>query len=380
MKVGFVDYPLQYKNLEKEIDEAIKKVLSEGQLILREDVEQFEKNLADFLGVKHVIGLNSGTDALMFSLRAAGIKEGDEVISVSHTFWASIEAIHHVGAAPILIEVREDFLMDPAKIEEAITEKTKAIMPIDLNGRVCEMDKIMEIAEKHNLLVIEDAAQALGGMYNNKKAGSFGAAGCFSFYPAKILGTAGDGGAVSTNDDEIAEKVKLLRMHGLKTKTEIVAYGFTSRLHNIQAAILNVKFPHLQEWTERRREIAQMYEEGLKNVEGINPSLSSEKGKGGVKTPPAPTNEGPYYDVFQNYVLKAQKRDDLFEYLKEKEVETLIKDPVANHKHPGLGLDHFSLPYSEQLADEIISLPLYPELTNEQIQYVIQTVQEFYQK
>jgi len=212
MKVGFVNYPLQYKNLEKEIDEAIKKVLSEGQLILREDVEQFEKNLADFLGVKHVIGLNSGTDALMFSLRAAGIKEGDEVISVSHTFWASIEAIHHVGATPILIEVREDFLMDPAKIEEAITEKTKAIMPIDLNGRVCEMDKILEIAEKHNLLVIEDAAQALGGMYNDKKAGSFGAAGCFSFYPAKILGTAGDGGAISTNDDEIAEKVKLLLM------------------------------------------------------------------------------------------------------------------------------------------------------------------------
>jgi len=367
MKVGFVNYPLQYKNLEKEIDGAIKKVLSEGQLILREDVEQFEKNLADFLGVKHVIGLNSGTDALMFSLRAAGIKDGDEVISVSHTFWASIEAIHHVGATPVLIEVREDFLMDPAKIEEGITEKTKAIMPIDLNGRVCEMDKIVEIAQKHNLLVIEDAAQALGGMYNDKKAGSFGVAGCFSFYPAKILGTAGDGGAVSTNDEEIAEKVKLLRMHGLKTKTKIVEYGFTSRLHNIQAAILNVKFPHLQEWIERRRGIAQMYEEGLKNVEGI-------------QIPSAPTSEGPHYDVFQNYVLKAQKRDELFEYLKEKEVETLIKDPVANHKHPGLGLDHFSLPYSEQLADEVISLPMYPELTNEQVEYVIQTVQEFYQK
>ncbi|MCH7604380.1 DegT/DnrJ/EryC1/StrS family aminotransferase [Patescibacteria group bacterium] len=367
MKVPFVNYPLQYKNLESEIDGAIKKVLSEGQLILREDVEQFEKNLAAFLGVKHVIGLNSGTDALIFALRAAGIKEGDEVISVSHTFWASIEAIHHVGATPILIEVREDFLMDPAKIEEAVTEKTKAIMPIHLNGRVCEMDKIIEIAEKYNLLVIEDAAQALGGMYNNKKAGSFGVAGCFSFYPAKILGTAGDGGTVSTNNDEIAEKVRLLRMHGFKTKTEIVTYGFTSRLHNMQAAILNVKFPHLKEWVERRRAIAKIYEEGLKYVEG-------------VKTPPAPTSEGSYYDVFQNYVLKASKRDELFEYLREKEIETLIKDPVANHKHPGLGLDHFSLPYTEQLANEVISLPMYPELTNEQVEYVIQTVGKFYQK
>lgn len=363
MKVPFVNYPLQYKNLETEIDAAIKRVLSEGQLILRGDVEQFEKRLAEFLGVKHVIGLNSGTDALMFALRAAGVGVGDEVITVSHTFWASIEAIVHVGAKPILIEVRDDFLIDVDQIEAAITDKTKAILPVHLNGRVCDVDKIMQIAEKHNLLVIEDAAQALGGMYNNKKAGSIGTAGCFSFYPAKILGTAGDGGAVSTNNDEVAEMVRLFRMHGIKSKTEIVGYGFTSRLHNLQAAILNVKLPHLEKWIERRREIARMYDEGLRNIE---------------RAQVPPIDGGMNYDVFQNYVLKAQKRDELFEYLKDKGVETLIKDPVANHKHPGLGLDSFSLPYTEQIANEVISLPMYPELTNEQVRYVIESLRSFY--
>lgn len=363
MKVPFVNYPLQYKNLESEIDSAIKHVLEEGQLILRQDVEDFEKGLADFLGVKHVVGLNSGTDALIFALKSAGIGSGDEVITVSHTFWASIEAIVHAGATPVLIEVGEDFVMNTDRIEEAITEKTKAILPVHLNGRVCDMDKIMKIAEQHNLRVIEDAAQALGGMWNDQKAGSFGDAGCFSFYPAKILGSAGDGGALSTNDDEIAEKVRLLRMHGLKTKTEIAAYGFTSRLHNIQAAVLNVKLPHLSSWVQRRRETARMYEEGLRGVQGM-------------QTPPIDGERN--YDAFQNYVLKASRRDELAEYLREHEVETLIKDPVANHKHSGLGLEHFSLPYTEQLADEVISLPMYPELTDEQVQYVIEQVKNFY--
>lgn len=363
-KVRFINYSLQYKNLEKEIDAAIKKVLSEGQLILREDVERFEKSLAEFLGVRHVIGVNSGTDALIFALKAAGIGPGDEVITVSHTFWASIEAVVHVGATPVLVEVREDFLIDPDKIEQAVTGKTKVILPVHYNGRSCDMDRIMEIAQKHNLLVIEDAAQSLGAMYNNQKAGSFGIAGCFSFYPAKILGSTGDGGAVSTNDDQIAEKVRLLRGHGIKSKTEIVLYGFTSRLHNIQAAVLNVKLPYVQKWVERRREIANLYNQGLQGVKGI-------------QLPPS-TEEKPHYDVFQNYVLKAERRNELYDFLKKQGVETLIKDPVANHKHPGLGLDHFTLPYTERLAEEVISLPMYPELTDEEVQYVITQVKNFY--
>jgi len=363
-KVPFVNYSLQYKNLEKEIDAAIKKVLSEGQLILREDVERFEKKLAEFLGVKYVVSLNSGTDALIFALKSAGIGPGDEVITVSHTFFATIEAIIHNGAKPVFVEVREDFLIDPNQIEERITKKTKAIIAVHYNGRMCEMDKIMEIAAKHNLFVIEDSAQALGATYNNKKAGSFGTAGCFSFYPAKILGTAGDGGAVCTNDEQIAEKARLLRGHGIKGKTEIVLYGFTSRLDNLQAAILNVKLPYLGDWIIKRREIAKRYQEGLGDLKE-------------VKTPPPP-EEIPNFDVYQNYVLKAKKRNELYNYLKEQSVETLIKDPVANHKHPGLGLENFSLPYTEQLADQVISLPMYPELTNEQVDYVIKTVKEFY--
>ena len=363
-KVPFVNYSLQYKNLEKEIDAAIKKVLSEGQLILREDVERFEKKLAEFLGVKYVVSLNSGTDALIFALKSAGIGPGDEVITVSHTFFATIEAIIHNGAKPVFVEVREDFLIDPNQIEERITKKTKAIIAVHYNGRMCEMDKIMEIAAKHNLFVIEDSAQALGATYNNKKAGSFGTAGCFSFYPAKILGTAGDGGAVCTNDEQIAEKARLLRGHGIKGKTEIVLYGFTSRLDNLQAAILNVKLPYLGDWIIKRREIAKRYQEGLGDLKE-------------VKTPPPP-EEIPNFDVYQNYVLKAKKRNELYNYLKEQSVETLIKDPVANHKHPGLGLENFSLPYTEQLADQVISLPMYPELTNGEVDYVIKTVKEFY--
>jgi dTDP-4-amino-4,6-dideoxygalactose transaminase len=364
-KVPFVNYSLEYRNLEKEINEVIRDVLARGDLILRKDVEEFENNLASFVGTKYAVGVNSGTDALIFSLRAANIGSGDEVITVSHTFVASIASIVHVGAKPILVDVKEDFLIDVNQIESAITPKTKAIMPVHLNGRVCQMDKIIEIAKKYNLIVIEDAAQALGAKFQGRAAGSFGVAGCFSFYPAKLLGAAGDGGAVVTNDENIAEKIRLLRNHGQKTKTEIVCYGETSRLDNLQAAILNVKFKYLPDWIERRREIATLYNKDLTEISEI-------------KLPPAPNSDPKYFDIYQNYVLRAQKRDELYSFLKEKGVETLIKDPIAVHHHPNLGLTHFSLPYTEKLANEVISLPIYPELTQEQIDYVINCLKEFY--
>ncbi len=366
-KVSFVGYKLQYQNLKNEIDDAIQGVLSRGDLILRSDVESFEKNLASFLGVKYVVGLNSGTDALIFSLKAAGIGKGDEVITVSHTFVASIASIVHIGAKPVLIEVAEDFTMALEKIEAAITPKTKAIMPVHLNGRMCHMEKLMELSQKHNLIVIEDAAQALGAKFNGKMAGSFGLTGTFSFYPAKILGALGDGGAVATNNQDIAQKVRLFRDHGQKTKTEIVCYGWTSRLDNLQAAILNVKIKYLPKWIKRRRELAEIY---TKNLSALS----------GLKLPPAPDANPEYFDVYQNYVLKAQKRDELFEFLKEKGVETLIKDPIPNHWHKGLSLSHFQLPYTEQLAKEVISLPLYPELTNKQAEYVMECLKDFYIK
>jgi len=366
-KVPFVNYSLQYKNLEEEIDMAIKETLLKGDLILRGDVESFEKNIASFVETKYAIGVNSCSDALIFSLKAAGVRQGDEVITVSHTFFATIEAIVHCGGIPILVDIGEDFLMAPEKIRKALSPKTKAIIPVHLNGRVCQMDKIMEIAKNHNLAVIEDAAQALGARFDKKKAGSFGLTGCFSFYPAKLLGSFGDGGAVTTDNEEIAEKIRLLRNHCQKTKTEIVCYGFTSRLHNLQAAILNVKFKYLSDWLKRRREIAEIYTKGLSEIPE-------------VKIPPSPDSDSKHFDVYQNYVLRTQKRDDLKASLEKRGVETLVKDRIPNHWHKGLGLEKFQLPKTEQFAKEIISLPMYPELTNQKIDYVINCVQDFYKK
>jgi dTDP-4-amino-4,6-dideoxygalactose transaminase len=365
MKVPFVNYRVQYKELKKEINKAIQRVLSRGDLILREDVEKFEKKLADFVGVKYAVGLNSGTDALFLSLKAAGIGKGDEVITVSHTFVASITAIVQAGAKPILVDVGNDFLMDAEKIEKVITKRTKAIIPVYLNGRMCDMERIMAIARKNDLIVIEDAAQALGASFKNKKAGSFGLTGCFSFYPAKILGCFGDGGAVTTNNSKIAEIIRLFRDHGQKTKTQIICYGWNSRLDNLQAAILNFKFKYFKRWIKKRREIAKIYENELAKM----PEL---------RLPPAPDSDLRFFDVFQNYVLRAQKRDELFYFLKKKGVETLIKDPVPNHWHKGLSLSHFKLPHTEQLAKEVISLPMYPELTNGQLDYIINCVKKFY--
>jgi len=366
-KVPFVNIPKQYRDMKEEILKTLDDVLLRGDLILRKDVKEFEKNIADFVGTKYAIGLNSGTDALFLPLKAAGIGPGDEVVTVSHTFVASISVIVQAGAKPILIDVKEDFTIDTDKLEEVITKKTKAIIPVHLNGRCCEMDKIMEFAEKHNLIVIEDAAQALGAKFKNKMAGSFGLAGGFSLYPFKVLGCFGDGGIITTDDEKLAEKVKLLRDHGQKTKTEIVCFGWNSRLDNLQAAILNLKFKYLPKWINRRREIAEIYNKGLDRTSG-------------AELPPAPNFDERYFDVYQNYVLRAQKRDGLFNFLKENGVETLIKDPIPNHWHKGLGLSNFHLPYTEKLAKEVISLPMYPELTNQQVEYVIGCVKKFYKR
>jgi len=366
-KVPFVNYPLQYKILKKGIDKSIRSVLERGDLILRKDVEEFEEKLADFVGVKYAVGLNSGTDALFLSLKALDIGKGDEVITVSHTFVASIATIIHVGAKPVLVDVGGDYLMDADRIERVISKKTKAIIPVHLNGRMCNMEKIMKIAKKYKLIVIEDAAQALGAKFKGKMAGAFGLTGCFSFFPAKILGSFGDAGGLTTNNQKIAGKIRLLRDHGQKTKTEILCYGWNSRLDNLQAAVLNVKLRHLPQWLNRRRKIAKIYNRGLSGILEI-------------KLPPAPDLNEKYFDVYQNYVIRAERRDDLFYYLKKKGVETLIKDPVPTHWQKGLNLSKFRLPNSEKLAKEVISLPLYPELTEKQIKYVINCVRSFYLK
>jgi len=366
-KVPFVDYPLQYQRLEDELMALVKDVVfTRADFILRSDLERFENNIASFIGVKYAVGVASGTDALHLSLLAAGLGPGDEVITVAHTFVATVAAIIHCGATPILVDVDDDFNMNVDQVESAISPRSRAIIPVYLNGRVCDMKKLMVIASRHNLLVIEDAAQALGASFDGQKAGSFGLTGCFSFFPAKMLGTAGDGGLVATNDDEVAEKIRLLRDNGQRRSTgDILYYGFNSRLDNFQAAILDLKLKYLPQWIERRRELAGIYHQGLSGL----PYL---------RVPPPPQSQGRYFDVFQNYVVRAQDRDRLVEYLRECSIEVLISWPKPMHRQEALGLTHFRLPETEQISQEVGSLPLNTELSNEQVEFVIESIRSFY--
>jgi len=338
---------------------------------MRRDLKELEKKFADFIGVKYAIGVNSGTDALSLSMRAAGIVPGDEVITVSHTFMASISVICHQGAVPVLVDVGEDYTMNPALIEEAITPKTKAIEPVHLNGRMCDMDKIMRIANEHRLLVIEDAAQALGAKFRSgkgkwKKAGSFGLAGCFSLYPFKALGAFGDAGVVTTNSAELAKKLRLLRYNGEDRKTgKFYFHGYSALLDNVQAALLNVKFRYFNKWIEQRRTLAEYYWTGLKDVKDIVlPNFRDPR----------------YFDIYQNYVIRAKKRNQLFNHFKKNGVETMIKDSIPNHRQKAMGLSHFRLPFTEKLAGEVISLPLYPEMSQKEAEYVIKILRNFYNK
>ena len=365
-KVPFVNYPEHYRRMKTEIDAAFERVLSRGDFILRDDVRQFEANMASFLGVKYAIGLNSGTDALLISLLASGIKQGDEVITVAHTFLATVGAIVNCGGTPILIDVGKDYNMNVDQLEKAVTPRTRAILPVHLNGRLCNMEKLMAVAEKHRLIVIEDAAQALGATFDGRKVASFGLTSCFSFYPAKILGTAGDGGMVTTNDEQLAYKMRSMRDNGRVTgQDEVTGYGFNSRLDNLHAAMLNVKLKYLPQWIERRRAIAATYDKGLCGIDGL-------------ELPPQPQTKGRYFDVFQNYVIRTRKRNELVRYLNENGVETIISWPLAMHLQPALKLNHFKLPETEAISREVVSLPLYPEIADSQVQYVIECVRDFY--
>lgn len=367
-KVRFVDYPEHYRSMESEIDAAIKEVLSKGDFILRDQLRKFESNIAAFLGVKYAIGVNSGTDAIFFSLLAAGIGHGDEVITPVHTFVATLAGIIHCGAMPILVDVGEDMNMDVKQVEQLVTPKTRAIMPVHLNGRLCDMEELMTIADEHDLIVIEDAAQALGATFDGKIAGSFGLTGCFSFYPAKILGTAGDGGLVVTNDERLTKKIRALRDNGrMPGSDDVDGYGFNSRLDNLHAAILDVKLKYVPKWIERRRELANLYHQGLSDL----PNL---------KLPPPPKSNNRFFDVYQNYVVRSQERDELVAHLRKAGIEILVSWPKPLHKQESLGLGHFHLPMTEKISNEVLSLPMYPELTDEQVEYVINTVHRFYKK
>lgn len=362
-RVPFVDPREHYRRLKSEIDFAITDTLARGDLVLRQQLRDFEQHLAEFVGTKYAVGVNSCYHALHFSLLAAGVGPGDEVITVAHTFVATVSAIVHTGATPVLIDVREDYNMDPAALEAAITSRTKAVIPVHLNGRVCEMDRIMAIAEKHKLAVIEDAAQALGATYKGKGAGSFGI-GCFSFYPFKSLGGLGDGGAVTTNDPAVARFATLVRFNGEDRQTgEFHHHGYTALLDNVQAAVLDVKLRHLPDWIQHRRKIASLYREGLKNVEGLRlPHFSDDR----------------YFDSYQNYVVRTKQRDELRQYLKEQGVETLLHWPKPMWEHRDLGLKNPGLPETESICKEVVSLPMSAEATPEHVQITAESIRSFF--
>lgn len=364
-KVPFVNYPEHYHRIKPEIDAVINEVLEGGDFILRKHVKKFEEDIAAYCGVKFAVGVNSGTDAMWLSLLAAGIRPGDEVITVAHTFVATVAVIVHCGAKPVLIDIGEDFNMNIDLLERAVTPKSRAIIPVHLNGRLCDMEKLMSIAKKRKLIVIEDAAQALGSAQNGKRAGSFGLTGCFSFYPAKALGGIGDGGIAVTDSKDAADKMIAYRDHGLIRETgDLIFYGFNSRLDNLQAAVLDAKLKYFPGWIERRRELAAVYEKGLAGIKQ-------------VKTPPPPS-DGSYYDIFTNYVIRAENRDKLVDYLRQNGVEILVSWPKPMHRHLALGLNHFKLTETDRASSEVLSLPLIPELSEDQLKYVTQIIRKFY--
>lgn len=369
MRVPFIDPSREFEKIGRWTMQEIESVVRNGDFLFREQTQEFERRIADMTGVKHAIAVSCCTSGMELALQAAGIGAGDECITVSHTYCATFNAIVAVGAKPVLIDVGEDFNMDPALIEAAITPKTKAIFVVHLNGRVARMPEIMEIAKRRGLTVFEDSAQAFGATLNGQVAGSFGIASSFSFHWAKVLGGYGEGGAVTTNDDSIARRVRSMRSHGelaayLRTPgapREIYEHGHGFLPDNLQCAIVVRKMKYLKGWITRRRAIAARYEKGLS---GKVPVLTPPLGKG---------------DVFQNYVIRAERRDELAEYLEKRGVGTIISWPVPNHRQPALkALHKFQLPFTEKLSKEVLSLPCYPFISNPEIKYVVQTILDFY--
>lgn len=368
-KVPFFNYQALFAQHEQEFIGLITDVCRRGAYILQRDLQEFESSLASFIGAKHVIGVADGTNALSIGLLAMGIGAGDEVIVPSHTYIASASSIHSVGAVPVLADCGADHLIDPSSVETLITRKTKAIMPVHLNGRTCTMDPLLVLAAKYGLQIIEDAAQAVGSRYNGQYAGTFGSIGTYSFYPAKILGCFGDGGAVVTNSDVLAEKVAQLHDHGRNKDGLVVCWGTNSRLDNLQAAILSWKLKSLNQTLERRRAIARRYHDGLSVIDDLT-------------LPPAPREpdeKDGHFDVYQNYELESGRRDSLRAYLQEQGIGTLIQwGGRAVHQFKELGFKGSHLPATERLFQRCFMLPMHNALSDADVDYVIECVQGFY--
>lgn len=366
MQIPFFRYPHVFGQQRDEILASMLKVMEKGAFILQDELKQFEQQAAVFAGARHAIGMANGTDTLFLALKAAEIAPGDEVILASHTYIATAAAVHFAGGTPILVECGPDHLIDPAAVEAAITPRTKVIMPTQLNGRTAEMDKLQAIASKHRLLIIEDAAQALGSKFKGKCAGTFGFAGSISLYPAKVLGCFGDGGLLFTNDDRIHSVLKQLRDHGRNDDGLVVRWGMNSRLDNLHAAICLTKLKIYPQEMERRRQLARLYREGLKDLEDMT-------------LPPGPDHDPDHYDIYQNYEVEAGQRDALREHLTAHGVRSIIQwagTPV--HQFKDLGLPKYNLPATERLFQRCFLLPMNTSLTDAEVGYICEVIRKFY--
>jgi dTDP-4-amino-4,6-dideoxygalactose transaminase len=365
MKVPYVNIVAQHSPIKQELLTAIGKVLDHGQFILGDEVAEFETRFAELCNTRYAVGVNSGTDSLILALESLGIGPGDEVITVSNSFVASASCIALVGARPVFVDVREDYNIDPDLIEEAITPRTRAILPVHLTGRPADMNPIMNIAKGHGLHVIEDCAQAVCAEYKEQRVGSFGTVGCFSLHPLKTLNACGDGGVLTTDDPEIYEQAKILRNCGLKARNDCLMWGHNSRLDTLQAAILLVKLNYLEAWTEQRCANARIYQELLCDLPEV-----------------AVPQDQPYEKaVYHNFVIQADMRDSLQTHLASKGVGTVINYQIPIHLQPAaayLGYQKGSFPETERQLDRILSLPFYAELERQEIEYVVQHVRNFF--
>lgn len=367
MKIPFLNFGATHQPMKVEMMNAFEKVYDSNWFVLGEQVKAFESNYAAFNQVNHAVAVSNGLDALHIALKTLNIGSGDEVIVPSNTFIATVLAVSYVGATPVFVEPNIDtYNIDPSKIEAAITPKTKAIMPVHLYGQACEMNQIMQIAEKYNLKVIEDNAQAQGATYQNKITGSFGHINGTSFYPGKNLGALGDAGGITTNDAGLYEKAKVLSNYGTRVKYVNDEIGFNMRLDECQAAFLNVKLNYLSTWIKQRQEIAKWYNHYLSNIEGLILPFVAENA----------TN------TYHLYVVRTEKRDALMNYLSEHEIGTLIHYPIPPHlqkAYANLGFSKGDFPVAEEIADTCLSLPIWPGMKEEQVEFVAQKIKQFFQ-
>jgi dTDP-4-amino-4,6-dideoxygalactose transaminase len=356
--IPFVDLQAQYRSIRSEIDDAVLRVLDSAQVVLGPAVAEFEREFAAYCRTREAVAVNSGTSALHLALLAAGIGPGDEVITVPLTFVATVAAIENAGAKPVLVDVEPDYLtMDPTAFEAAITPSTRAVVPVHLHGQPADMDPILDIARRRGIVVIEDACQAHGADYNGRRCGSMGELGCFSFYPSKNLGAYGQGGAVTMNDSGLADRIRLLRSHGEAARYEHTCRGYNYRMDSVQAAILGVKLRHLERWIEARRQHATSYQRLLPET--------------GVKTPGVRAGSRHVYHVF---AVRVHRRNTLRAGLADAGVQTGVHYPIPVHLQPAythLGHSRGAFPVSEIAASELLSLPMFPELGDEQLEHVV---------